>query len=337
MPVWPHPCTILQASSRSDTPYIYMSAAKQSEIIPANTGKPFDLSDSEAYESWKRTKLANYPADVEQIIVNLDDPSALQASEKAEITRLCKLCNVVIYQISDISQTDKSLVHDLGQQLGLKHLDSNLRADEDSITSLQVCEQSGNQYIPYTNKPLSWHTDGYYNALGQQIRAIIMHCVSPADEGGENGLLDHEMVYIRLRDENPAWIEALMHPAAMTIPPNIEQGQEIRGAQAGPVFSVDELSGSLQMRYSARKRNIEWRDDAVTLEAAARITELLGDESMVFHHQLQAGQGVICNNILHNRTAFEDSASQQRLIYRARYYDRIENTGFQGVSNALVE
>lgn len=307
-----------------------MSAVKQSKIRQANTGKPFDLSDSGAYESWKQAKLVNYPTDVEQIIVNLEDPTALQASEKAEITRLCALCNVVIYQIGDISQTDKSLVHDLGRQLGLKHLDSNLRADEDSITSLQVREQSGNQYIPYTNKPLSWHTDGYYNALDQQIRAIIMHCVSPADEGGENGLLDHEMMYIRLRDENPAWIEALMHPAAMTIPPNIEQGQEIRGAQAGPVFSEDEISGNLHMRYSARKRNIEWRDDAVTLEAAAKITELLKDESMVFHHQLQAGQGVVCNNVLHNRTAFEDSAGQQRLMYRARYYDRVENTGFKG-------
>lgn len=154
-----------------------------------------------------------------------------------------------------------------------------------------------------------------------------MHCVSPAAEGGLNGLIDHEMLYIRLRDENPAWIEALMHPQAMTIPPNIEDGEEIRGAQAGPVFSVDTASGSLHMRYSARKRNIEWRDDALTLEAAAKITELLEDKSLLFHHQLQAGQGVICNNVLHNRTAFNETAEQKRLMYRARYYDRIANTG----------
>lgn len=304
-----------------------MRAIKQSEIMRANVGKPFDLSDSGAYESWKQAKLANYPTDVEQIMVSLVDPYALQASEKAEVSRLCSQCNVVIYQIGDISQSDKSLVHDLGQQLGLAHLDNNLRADENSITSLQVREQSGNQYIPYTNKPLSWHTDGYYNPLDQQIRGIIMHCVRPAVAGGDNSLMDHEMLYLRLRDENPAWIKALMHPAAMTIPPNLENGKEIRGAQSGPVFSVDEASGRLHMRYSARKKNIEWRDDRLTLEAAAKITELLDDESIVFHHQLQAGQGVICNNILHNRTAFENSAEQQRLMYRARYYDRIENTG----------
>lgn len=303
-----------------------MSAVKQSEIMRANVGKPFDLSDSGAYESWKQAKLVNYPTDVEQIMVSLVDPYVLQASEKVEISRLCTQCNVVIYQIGDISQSDKSLVHDLGQQLGLAHLDNNLRADEDSVTSLQVREQSGNQYIPYTNKPLSWHTDGYYNPLDQQIRGIIMHCVRPAAEGGENSLMDHEMLYLRLRDENPVWVKALMHPAAMTIPPNLENGKQIRGAQSGPVFSVDEASGRLHMRYSARKKNIEWRDDRLTLEAAAKITELLDDESIVFRHQLQAGQGVICNNILHNRTAFEDSAEQQRLMYRARYYDRIENT-----------
>lgn len=306
-----------------------MSAVKQSEIRRAIFGKPFDLSDSGAYELWKRAKLANYPSDVEQIIVRLENPVVLQAAEKSAITRLCAQCNVAIYQIEDISQIDKSLVHEIGKQFGLRNLDSNLRSDEDSVTSLQVSEQSGNQYIPYTSRPLSWHTDGYYNEKNQQIRAIIMHCVIPAAEGGANSLMDHEMLYIRLRDENPAWIEALMQPSAMTIPPNIEQGQEIRGAQTGPVFSVDGLTGCLHMRYSARKRNIEWCDDTVTLEAVAKITEHLEDESMVFRHRLQAGQGVICNNTLHNRTVFSEMADQKRLMYRARYYDRIANTALE--------
>jgi hypothetical protein len=33
--------------------------------------------------------------------------------------------------------------------------------------------------------------------------------------------------------------------------------------------------------------------------------------------------GVICNNVLHARTAFRDDPSRPRLLYRARYYDRI--------------
>ena len=55
----------------------------------------------------------------------------------------------------------------LGQQFGLERLDGNLRADEDSITSLRVKpEMQENHYIPYTNRPLNWHTDGYYNTPG---------------------------------------------------------------------------------------------------------------------------------------------------------------------------
>jgi hypothetical protein len=287
----------------------------------SSADNPFDLADGEAYEVWKQWKLKDYPADIAGLVVELEDAYSLQAAEIQAITELCAKCNLVIYQLKDKTQKDKSLVHELGLQLGLSHLDSNLRADEDSVTSLEVREQSGNQYIPYTNKPLSWHTDGYYNDGKQQIRAIIMHCVSPAAQGGVNFLLDHELLYIRLRDENPDWVRALMHPAAMTIPPNIDEGQKVRGESTGPVFSVDEDSGSLHMRYSARKRNIEWRDDAVTVEARSRITELLKDKSMSFQYCLQAGEGIISNNALHNRTAFEDTDDKKRLMYRARYYD----------------
>jgi alpha-ketoglutarate-dependent taurine dioxygenase len=263
-------------------------------------------------------------------VVKLVNPYSLQPVETQRITECCAQCNLVIYQIGDTAQSDKSLVHELGKQLGLTHLDSNLRADEDSVTSLEVREQAGNKYIPYTNKALSWHTDGYYNIPDQQIRAVIMHCVSPAAEGGVNFLLDHERLYIRLRDENPDWIRVLMHAEAMTIPPNVEDGREIRGERVGPVFSIDTrsdgLAGSLHMRYSARKRNIEWRDNALTLEARARITELLEDESMLFQYRLQAGEGVISNNVLHNRTAFNDAENSKRLMYRARYFDRIAGT-----------
>ena len=288
-----------------------------------NPDKIFDLSCSSDYEAWRQSKLNALPNDVEVLKVEIEDPYSLQAEEIADIAQRCAVFGVAIYQLRDASQKDKTLVHQLGRQLGLQSLDGNLRSDEDNVSSLQVRTQQGNQYIPYTNKPLSWHTDGYYNAADRQIRAIIMHCASPAAEGGVNRLLDHEMLYIYLRDENPLWIEALMHPQAMTIPANIEDGKEIRGAMTGPVFSVDKKSGSLHMRYSARKRNIEWRDDALTHQAVERINALLADESITLKHRLNAGQGIICNNILHNRTGFVDSDTQQRLMYRARYYDRL--------------
>jgi alpha-ketoglutarate-dependent taurine dioxygenase len=296
-------------------------------LLAAGTGSPFSLDDSAAYQAWRQQKLALKP-DIEQLRVPLENPFSLSEDEKSRIKHLCRRCNTTIYKVSDsYPSTDKELVHQLGLQVGLSHLDDNLRSDEDDITSLTVTEQQGNQYIPYTNRPLSWHTDGYYNTPEHQVRGFILHCAQPAAEGGENSLIDHELVYMRLRDENPAYIRALMHPEAMTIPPNVEEGAEIRGACTGSVFSVDALTGSLHMRYSARKRNIVWRDDELTREAANLITQILDIDELAYKYKLGAGEGVICNNILHKRSGFNDSPDQKRLMYRARYYDRVANTG----------
>ena len=296
-------------------------------LLSASSGSPFSLDSTEAYQRWRQQKLEQRPA-VADLIVALENPFQLNALEKSRVQDLCRRCNVAIYKVSDsYRSTDKELVQQLGLQFGLSHLDDNLRADEDDITSLTVTEQQGNQYIPYTNRPLSWHTDGYYNAPQHQVRGFILHCAKPAAEGGENSLIDHELVYMRLRDENPAYIEALMHPEAMTIPPNVDAGTEIRGACIGPVFSIDALSGSLHMRYSARKRNIEWRNDELTREAADLITEILDIEDLAYKYRLKAGEGVICNNILHKRSGFNDSQDGKRLMYRARYYDRVDDSG----------
>jgi alpha-ketoglutarate-dependent taurine dioxygenase len=289
---------------------------------------PFSLADNGPYQAWRRQKLATAAANADALLVPIENPLRLSAAEKSAIESRCRENNMAIYRVSESAQAEnKQLVHALGTQLGLCRLDNNLRSDEDDITSLQVVEQSGNAYIPYTSRPLSWHTDGYYNRLENQVRGIIMHCVRPAAEGGVNSLLDPDLLYIRLRDENPDYIRVLMRPTAMTIPPNVEQGEQIRGARGGPVFSIDPVTASLHMRYSARKRNIEWSDDELTREAAALITETLANERKVISYRLDAGEGIICNNVLHNRTGFSDDVSRPRLLYRARYYDRVANTG----------
>jgi len=129
---------------------------------------------------------------------------------------------------------------------------------------------------------------------------------------------------MQLRDKNSDYIWALMQPDAMTIPKNVLDGKLIRPDRAGSVFSITE-QGRLHMRYTARIRNVIWKDDAVTQAAQAYIRELLNQDSP-FHFQaaLQPGQGLSCNNILHTRTAFIDDAEKPRLLYRGRYLDQIE-------------
>ena len=51
---------------------------------------------------------------------------------------------------------------------------------------------------------------------------------------------------------------------------------------------------------------------------------LASDSPAIFHHRLSAGQGLICNNTLHTRSAFEDEeGSLGRLVYRARFFERV--------------
>ncbi len=283
---------------------------------------PFNLNNNTAYLRWREQKLRYRKPALGDLLVRIKDPYQLTDDEKKAIVERCEHYNMAIYQLSNSNYQDKSLVHVLAKQLAMLNLDTNLRADDDSVSSLEVRTQAGNQYIPYTNKALSWHTDGYYNHLDKQIFGIIMHCVRPAVTGGINRLLNPEEFYISLRDENTAYIEALTHPEAMTIPDNIEAGKVIREAQTGPVFMV-KPDGRLHMRFSARKRNIIWRDTDETHKAVEIINTLLADEKNGVKVALQAGQGIVCNNVLHNRSGFTDSESQKRLMYRARYYDAV--------------
>ena len=293
--------------------------------------QPFDLSDEHSYLRWREWKLADYPRSAQQLLVAVANPMQLSTDEHHGILAGCRKANMAFYEIPAALSDSKEAIRSLGHQFGLDRLDMNLRADEDSITSLRVLpEMQGNQYIPYTNRPLNWHTDGYYNRLDQQIRGIVMFCVNEPATGGDNLFLDPEIAYILMRDENPDYIAALMQFDAMTIPPNIQDGIEIRPLQSGPVFSVQASTGALHMRYTARTRSIEWKDDRNTRLAAGFLTELVNsDSAYIFRYRLRAGQGVICNNVLHRREAFTDDVEKgtQRLLYRARYHDRIRDTG----------
>jgi alpha-ketoglutarate-dependent taurine dioxygenase len=275
------------------------------------------------FERRRERKLARYPRRTEDLIVEVRDPRNLSDSEAAEIRRLCAVANMAVYASPLADLADKDIARRLGARLGLERLQANPLADEDGISSLEVAaEKSGRGYIPYSNRRLLWHTDGYYNPPETRIRAFLLHCVRPAAEGGENRLLDPEIAYILLRDADPQYVKALSAPDAMTIPANEEDPAAQRGAQTGPVFSED--GGALHMRYTARTRSIEWQPDEVTQAAVRHLRQILDSDSpYVFRLKLQGGQGLVCNNVLHDRSEFTDAPGAGRLVYRARYADRI--------------
>ena len=289
-------------------------------------GNPFGLDNETAYQTWRENKLENYPEKIEDLIVEVNNPADLTQAEFDAIQSLVVKTNMAVCAGNTGSNPDKDIPTKLGERFGLSVLDDNKGAD-DGVTSLKVVEGKWRGgYIPYTDKPIHWHTDGYYNDINYQIRALFLHCVSPANKGGENALLDHEMVYIHLRDSNPNFIEALMQNDVMTIPANIVNEKEIRAESIGPVFSVFP-DGNLHMRYTARSRSIEWKKDALTQSAVKCLEEFLDSKSpYIYRATLQPGQGLISNNVLHDRSGFEDTGDSKRLLYRLRYYQRIANT-----------
>lgn len=286
---------------------------------------PFCLDNDAAYQAWRAEKLADYPQTLDDLMVEIAEPQQLSAAELDAMYQRCSKANMVLYRCQ--RAMDKSDVRVLGQQLGLERLDHNLCSDPDGIAALQVSGGGRSQdYIPYSNRPINWHTDGYYNLPEEWVRGVILHCARAAGEGGENAYLDQDIAYILMRDQNPAWVRALMQPTVMTIPPNIENGVEIRAEQTGPVFSIHPESGALHMRYTARARNIVWTQNANTQQALNFLTDLFNsDSAYIFRYRLKPQEGVLCNNVLHNRTGFAngDAAEQQRLLYRARYFDRV--------------
>jgi hypothetical protein len=135
------------------------------------------------------------------------------------------------------------------------------------------------------------------------------------------------MAWLRLREENPEHIRALMQPDAMLIPERAGEAGVARVEQTGPVFSLDR-EGNLHMRYTARTRSIAWKQDDGVLAAVAALERLLADEASPFtvHAHLDPGMGLLCSNVLHDRSAFHDEPAHPRLLYRARYLDRITET-----------
>ena len=299
-----------------------MSAVLQA---PPAQRSPFDLADDDAYRSWRTWKLAHQPQRTQDLLVDLANPMALTPTERCALLARCARCNMALYQ-GPVQPADTAVTRALGRQLGLRRLDANWLADEDGISHIAVSNRSDGAggFIPYTERAIRWHTDGYYHPGERRIEAMVLHCVRPAAQGGANALLDHELAYIALRDADPAYVRALMADDAMLIPERADAQGVARAAQGGPVFSLSGHGLALHMRYTARTRSIEWKADAATQAAVHFLARwLASDSAPVLRVTLGAGMGIVANNVLHDRAGFVDHPERPRLLYRARYLDRV--------------
>ena len=289
---------------------------------------PFLLDNEPAYQHWKKVKLERYSLYNPYKIIKIQDRANFSPETLGEFAVQLQTFNFAFYEIDAAAgalSTHEFLA--IGRQLGLNRIDVNLGAEADGVTRLSVVDPSDKRarYIPYTTRALNWHTDGYYNSMSSRIDAFSLYCVNQAGQGGDNFILDHEMVYMQIRDANEELLMALMDPGVMVVPANISNNQVVRRAESGPVFIVDSETGRLNMRYSARPQNIGWKTHALSIRAVSLVREILMDNEYIAKLKLKSGQGIVCNNVLHGRRAFVDDTAGEssRLYYRARYYDAV--------------
>ena len=291
---------------------------------PERVMPPFPSGrDASAWRRWRDWKLSHLPGSIGDLLVEIGNPLKPTRSECLAIRDRLERWNMALFACNP-SVFDKEGLRAMAGHFGLRRLDHNWLADEDGITTLQVREgELRGEFIPYTTHAIRWHTDGYYNPMDRQIHALLLYCESSAAHGGENRLFDHELAWLHLREQDPVLVEALSAPDVLTIPARYENGRIARRDITGPVFSTSP-SGRLHMRYTLRARNVIWKPDPLVQAARERLEALLQSQPPgMVQGRLEAGMGLICRNVLHDRAAFVNAPGRERRLYRARYYDEI--------------
>jgi len=263
---------------------------------------------------WAEEKERNIPHNIDGIIVNIHDINNVKISEIAKIKETINKCNSCIYSSKIALKSNTNLLKFV-ESIGMRTYDRN-NIESNEISTITPLENNKINYIPYTDKSLNWHTDGYYDK--KSIFSWLLHCVHPATHGGENYLLDHELAlreYVLRHDD----INNLMSEDALTIP---ESKDTSRSEISTYIFSIKNKYKKLHMRFSMRKDNIGTSPKAG--DAVTKLKQTIENDCAKYSltYKLQKNEGIITNNILHGRKAFKDDKVKRKLL-RIRSYERL--------------
>lgn len=280
----------------------------------------FDLDAVDDYLNWRDEKLAAYPATVGELVVELGDMTAPTATERAKLIELVERANMALFTAGSATLDMDSLLG-LGEQLGVTRTDKPARhARSDELTDSGIL----NRAVPFSTRPCNWHTDATYYGSDNTIDALFLLCKRPAPEGGSNRVLDHEMLYIQLREQDPGALEVLMRKDCFNYR-NPATG-EVDRTRGGKVFWTG-ADGHLRHRFSFRKTDMAWADESDVAAARTVLESLISAPSPhMLEGRLESGMGLVSNNVLHTREPLVDSndPAWKRLLFRVRFYDRVD-------------
>ena len=264
--------------------------------------------NSDEYRRWRDRKLSSFTSDIDKLMVEIKNPRKLSTAEISLSSQIIKQSNLVFFQLKENENDIKSSLMDLAGQFGMSDFEILESSEKSGLTKIEVSSESKekSEYVPYTNKALNWHTDGYYSENDNPILSWLLYCQSNSSNGGENSFMDHEIAYILFNDESSA-IDDLMSKDAFTIPANVQNG---RRAMSSYVFRL--LNNKLHMKFSMREKNIIWSEKIISSVDLLK-SIIRENENYQINYKLSPNQGVISNNVIHMRSSFTNTSNKNRL------------------------
>ena len=270
---------------------------------------------SEDFIEWAAKKDLDIPSNINDLKVSISDINYVSKAEISQIKQKLTKFNCCIYA-SGTDLDDNSKIMRFAQSLGMRTFDSH-NIDDSAISTISANKDENNmRYIPYTNKGLNWHTDGYYDS--KPIFSWLLHCIEPALSGGENFLLDHELAireYILKYDD----IIYLTNNETFSIPTDEVAKREIT---SNYVCDMNNEYKKLHMNFSMRKENIIVNKDSES--AMSKLIKIIKEDCKKYHltYKLSKSEGIVSNNILHGRNAFKDGRVMIKIL-RIRSHERL--------------
>jgi len=286
--------------------------------------QPVRARNEEAYARWRDRKLAARARSAADLVVEVGDPRALTPAEKARSsaaagsttwpsTRARHGPGQVRAPAPGRAARARHARHQLPRGRGRHHEHRRHRREGDG------------GFIPYTTHRIRWHTDGYYNPPQLRIRAMLLHCVRDAASGGDTALLDHELAYLLLREDDPAHVAALMAPDALAIPARVDEEEwpdpKPRGRSSRRI-----PHGRPAHALHRATRSVAWKDDAATAAAAARLAAILDGDSGSFCARASCPAWARVQQRAPREERLRGRSRPPAPAVRARYVERIAGT-----------
>ena len=236
------------------------------------------------------------PGDAAVLERRLASPAEVERLREVCLAPLAALGAVVVRGAGD--DTERLIDALVGE--GLELVGSHFGRIEDLRTDNTT--NRNNDQLGYTDAPVDLHTDQAF--IAHPPRYQMLHCMRPADDGGDNALADARAAAAYLRATDAEAYELLT-----TVPVRFHRVQ--RAFESIHVAPILELRDGAFFRvrssyFTMAPHHLPFARMEAWYRAYNRFTALVSDPRHHFHVRLGAGDFVLYDNfrMLHARTGF---------------------------------